>query len=37
MIFLTGERMNFILRLGAGILSLFSGILKLKKFYTFFL
>ena len=36
MIFLTGERMNFILRLGAGILSLFSWNFKIKKVLYFF-
>ena len=36
MIFLTGERMNFFLRLGAGILSLFCWNFKIKKVLYFF-
>lgn len=34
-IFLTGERMNFIIRLGAGILSLFCWNYKIKKVFYF--
>ena len=36
MIFLTGERMNFFLRLGAGFLSIFCWNFKIKKVFFFF-
>ena len=37
MVFLSGERMNFLIRLGAGVLSVFSLNFKIKKIFSFIL
>ena len=37
MVFLSGERMNFLIRLGAGVLSVFSWHFNIKKFFSFIL
>ena len=37
MVFVSGERMNFLIRLGAGVLSVFSWNFKIKKIFSFIL
>ena len=37
MVFLSGERMNFLIRIGAGVLSVFSWNFKIKKLFSLIL